>query len=38
MDVLFLQVSSLSVIATIHHVAPVLTNEFLHVPKEGGVM
>lgn len=38
MDVLFLEVSPWSVVATIHHVAAVLTNYFLHVPKEGGVM
>lgn len=39
MDVLFLEVSlKWSVLATIHHIAADLTNEFLHVPKEGGVM
>lgn len=38
MDVLFLEVSPGSVLATIHLIAVNLTNEFLHVSKEGGVM
>jgi len=38
MDVLFLEGSPWSVLATIHHIAADLTNEFLQVPKEGRVM